>query len=158
MTSLKFSELSRRSWWWSKLRLMYSILLTALLLVHKISISVSSSVPAPWSNQKSYYNKTFLNSERLLAYTSRADITQCQHGKFPLLLCYITKTAIKHFPCWYTVISHSHGNWGKLKIVSKHFRVPVVVFPHNFSLFHFPLGLICMLRRVQLRINITSDV
>jgi hypothetical protein len=97
-------------------------------------------------NDKYFYNIAFVNSERWLMAKSCVDITQCQHGnvgKF-LSLCFFVlyyKTNIKHFPCWYTVIS-TLVEIGKTRNCVKTLRPLGVVFPHNFSFSQFPLVLI----------------
>ncbi len=98
----------------------------------------------------SSYNIALVNSECWLA-KSRVDITLCQHGKFPAALnsnsyrpkcaSYIVKKKIKHFPCWYIVIS-TLVEIGKTRNCVKTLRPSGVVFPHNFSFFQFPLVLI----------------
>ena len=86
------------------------------------------------------YNIAFVNSERWLA-KSRVDITLCQHGKFPatLLLKFFVlyyKRNIKHFPCWYTVMS-TRVKIGKTRNCVETRRPQGGVFSHNFEFFQF---------------------
>ena len=106
-------------------------------------------VSAKTSCSTQYYNVAFVNPERWLV-KSRVYITQCKHGKFPATCkhgnfsypsgfwhCYI----IKNFSVLIRVIS-TLVKIGKTRNYTKTLRPSGVVFPHNFSFFHFPLVLI----------------